>query len=409
MRPKLKPMDQQVIVITGASSGIGLATARLAASRGAKVVLAARNGQALEQIAGQIRADGGEAATVEADVARPEDIERIAAVALERFGRIDSWINNAATAIFGRLVHVPLADHRALFETTYWGVVNGSMTALKHMSRSGGALINVGSVISDRAFPLQGPYAAAKHAVKGFTDALRMEVKRDNMPISVTLVQPASIDTPFPDHARNYLQEAPSLPAPRYSPRLVARTILYACSHPARHLYVGGAAIGISTLSALLPRTMDKLFGAVAFDAQHSGRPPQSDSDRRDNLYEARADGAERSRYDGSGVHENSLLTEAQKLPLWPLGVAAGLAAALFAFVRAEGGWRPARRDARRAVQTLRRRSGRAVRQLTSSDSPVGRLVHAGAQLLARGSDRQYDLSDMRSRSHAGVRARGFL
>lgn len=177
MKPNLKPLRDQVIVITGAGSGIGAATARMAASRGAKVVLAGRQEEALQQVAQEIGQDGGTAICVAADVGVQDDHDRILAQAVERFGRVDTWVNNAGVSIYGTLEEVPIEDQRKLFETDYWGVVYGSLTAVRHMKSSGGAIINVGSEVSDRAVPLQGAYSAAKHAVKGYTDALRMELR----------------------------------------------------------------------------------------------------------------------------------------------------------------------------------------------------------------------------------------
>jgi short-subunit dehydrogenase len=207
--PRLKRVREQVIVITGASSGIGLATARLAAERGAHVVLAARNQQDLEQVTNEIRANGGHAVCVAADVANPEDVDRIAETAMREFGRIDTWVNNAGLSLYGKLTEVPMADKRRLFDINFWGVVNGCRTAVRFMKHNGGALINLGSEVSDRAIPLQGIYSASKHAVKGYTDALRMELEHDEVPISVTLVKPSAINTPYPEHAREGNLERP--------------------------------------------------------------------------------------------------------------------------------------------------------------------------------------------------------
>jgi NADP-dependent 3-hydroxy acid dehydrogenase YdfG len=204
MAVSLKPLDQQVIVITGASSGIGLATAEAAAKEGAKLVLASRSAKALQEIATRINANGGEAVHVVADVGDRSQVERIAEAALSRFGRIDTWINDAGVSIYGRLVEVSEKDSRRLFDTNFWGVVNGSLAALPHLLKQGGALINVGSEVSDAVVPLQGMYSASKHAVKGFTDALRVEIEEvDKAQVSITLIQPTAVNTPYPQHAKN--------------------------------------------------------------------------------------------------------------------------------------------------------------------------------------------------------------
>jgi short-subunit dehydrogenase len=192
MAIKLKPLKEQVIIITGASSGIGLATARAAAAKGAKVVLVSRNEEALAQIEQEIKAAGGEAIHVRADVGIKEQVQWIADTAMYHFGRIDTWVNDAGVSIYGRLEEVSEEDNRRLFDTNFWGVVNGSLAAVKCMRNTGGAIINIGSELSDLSIPLQGMYSASKHAVKGFTDALRIELEEDKAPISVTLIKPAA-------------------------------------------------------------------------------------------------------------------------------------------------------------------------------------------------------------------------
>jgi len=173
MSVKLKPVSEQVIVITGASSGIGLATARAACEQGARVVLAARNGEALAKIEQELTAAGGQAAHVVCDVADRSAVERVARTAVQRFGGFDTWVNNAGVGLWARLEDVTEADARRLFDTNFWGLVHGCQVALPTLKARGGALINVGSELSDVAVPIQGIYVASKHAVKGYTDALR--------------------------------------------------------------------------------------------------------------------------------------------------------------------------------------------------------------------------------------------
>ncbi|MGE5623098.1 MAG: SDR family NAD(P)-dependent oxidoreductase, partial [Bacillota bacterium] len=160
MKIRLKKLSEQVIVITGATSGIGLTTARRAAERGARVVLAARNEDALKQLTFELSKRGHEAVHVVADVGIEEDVRKIAQAAIQRFGGFDTWVNNAGISIFGRLEDVPLEDQRKLFQTNFWGVVHGSLVAVEHLKqRGGGAIINLGSEVSDRALPLQGAYS----------------------------------------------------------------------------------------------------------------------------------------------------------------------------------------------------------------------------------------------------------
>jgi short-subunit dehydrogenase len=275
MRQLLKPIERQVIVITGASSGIGLATAELAAEEGARLVLAARSAQALEDIVTNFRSRGVDAIAVACDVGNRADVERLAQAAIDRFGTIDTWINDAGVAIYGRLDEVTEADARQLFETNFWGVVHGSLVALPHLRRSGGALINVGSEVSEAAIPLLGMYTASKHAVKGFTDSLRVEVEEvDKAPISIALIQPSATDTPFPQHGRNYMDREPKLPTPRMAPRKVAAAILEAAIKPTRNKKVGAMATFNTLLAKFLPRFADSQ-AAKYVDRQQYDEPPR--------------------------------------------------------------------------------------------------------------------------------------
>jgi short-subunit dehydrogenase len=281
---KLKKLDQQVIVITGATSGIGLATARMAAEAGAKLVLAARDGDALDTLAHEMRQRGVEVATVAADVGEAGDVERIGKAAIERYGRVDTWINNAGGSVYGTNEQVALADMERVMQTNLWGCVNGSLEAVKLMKASGGgALINLGSEVSDRAIPLQGTYAASKHAIKAFTESLRMELDKENAPISVTLIKPSAIATPFAEHAKNYMDHEPALPPPNYAPELVAEAILHAAVKPERELFVGGHAKASSVLGGLMPRAMDRFMRGSMFDQQQSDK--LSRNGRTDSLH----------------------------------------------------------------------------------------------------------------------------
>jgi short-subunit dehydrogenase/ferritin-like metal-binding protein YciE len=269
----LKPMHEQVIVITGATSGIGLATARMAAARGAKVVAAARNEDALREMEKEV---GDERMTaVPADVGREEDVRRIAQTAIERHGGFDTWINNAGVLIYGKLLEVTLEDMRRLFETNFWGTVHGSRIAAEHLRERGGAVINMGSVESDRALPLQGIYAASKHAVQAFTDALRMELEKEDAPVSVTLIKPGTVDTPLAEHARNYLDAKPSSPGPAYAPQVVAKVILHCAEHPVRHIHIGSSGRAIAAMGAMFPKLTDKFMEATMAEARATERPPQ--------------------------------------------------------------------------------------------------------------------------------------
>jgi len=313
MRIRLKPIDQQTIVVTGATSGNGLATVEEAAARGARVVLAARNLDALEEVAVRLRSHGGQVAVCAADVADADEVERVAATAVQQFGGIDAWVNNAAAASYGTIEQVTLEDHRRIFDVNYFGVLHGSLIAARHLrARGGGAIINLGSVLSDRAMILQGPYSATKAAVQAATDALRMELEQDGAPISVTLIKPGAIHTPYPEHARNYMNAPPRLPPPLYDPRLVADAILFACEHPRRQLYVGGGGLAVSLAGKVAPRLTDLAMEAFGTSSQQSPHDAGV-LNRRDNLHEPRPEGTIDGAQDVQ-VRRTSFLLQAQKL-----------------------------------------------------------------------------------------------
>ena len=325
MKPKLKKIRDQVIVITGASSGIGLSTARLACERGARVVLAARNEQSLRDLTAGMRQAGCEATYVVADVSVQQQVERIANVALERFGRIDSWVNNAAVSIYGNLLRIPVEEQRRVFEVNYWGIVYGSLTALRSLKGQGGALINMGSGLSDRAIPKQGPYSASKHAIKGFTDALRMEVEEAGWPVSITLIKPSAIDTPYKQHAKNYLPKLPKNPPPVYAPRAVAEAILHVAEHPTRDVFVGLGGKFVSTVGQLMPRLSDKVMEKVLLDLQQTDDPAGPLDEH--NLYTPGTDGDERGHYPHY-VSESSVYAKATLHPAWSAAAMVALSAA---------------------------------------------------------------------------------
>jgi NAD(P)-dependent dehydrogenase (short-subunit alcohol dehydrogenase family) len=334
MKLKLKRLEDQVMVITGGTSGIGLATARRAAERGARVVLCSRNEPELRETVAAIEERGGKARSVVADVSDPDDVERLAATAIEEYGALDTWVNNAGVSFYGRLTEVAIEDMRRLFEVNFWGTVYGARAAVARLKGSGGALINIGSVVSDRAIPLQGAYSASKHAVKGFTDALRMELEEEGAPISVTLIKPSTIDTPYFQHAKNYMAVEPKPPAPVYAPEVVANAILRAAEHPVRDITIGGGGRLITALGTALPRLTDFYMERAMFDAQRSDTPAAR---REGNLYAPAAEGGkERGGYRGH-VMRSSVYTRAALSPGKAL-LAAGLGLAVFAGIRSLAG-----------------------------------------------------------------------
>ena len=329
-RIALKPLSQQVVVLTGGTSGIGLVTARLLAQRGARLFLIARNESALRAVQDEIRGKGGQAHYAVADVADKAAVDAAAAEAIATYGSFDTWVNDAGAFIYGRLDTVALEDQRRLFDVTYWGTVHGALAAARHLKQTGGAIVNVGSVLGEIAIPYQGAYCAAKFALKGFTEALRREAEAERQPISFTLIKPAAINTPFTDHARNRMGSAGTRnPPPAYDPHLVARAIAHACETPVRDLTIGGMG-GVSMVvgNLLAPRVMDWLAARLGRTSMTTEDP--GNAAERDNLYEPREDLVENSSLRPL-TRKTSLALEAQLHPRATWAVMAGLAALVLA------------------------------------------------------------------------------
>jgi len=336
MRVRQKPLDQQVIVITGATSGIGLVTAKRAAAQGASLVLVARSQQTLDAVADEIKAEGGRAITVVADVGDEAQVQAVADKTLEAFGGFDTWVNGAGVGVYGQVMDLPADEHYRLFQTNYWGVVFGSRIAARHMAarEGGGTLINVGSINSDFAIPLLGAYSASKHAVKGFTDALRMELRHAGAPVQVTLVKPSGIGTPFSEHARNHTVNQPQVAPPVYAPETVAEAILHAATHRVRSVTVGGAGRAMVGSAQLMPGIMDRFFGWSMPKMQQSDDPKTPG----DNLFEGQSEGRP-YRAKGPG-RRFSTYTFAVNRPIASIaliGLAGAGAAALFVHGRRQG------------------------------------------------------------------------
>jgi len=356
MTVRLKGINEQTIVITGATSGIGLTTARMAAAMGANLVLVARNEEALRALAVEISARGGRAIYVSGDIAGEETARRAAAESAATFGGFDTWLNNAGGSIYGRIMEVPTDDFRRLFETNVWGVVNGSRVAVEHLRQRGGALINVGSEVSDSPVPLQGMYSASKHAVKGFTDSLRMEVEADGYPISVSLIKPTAIHTPFVENAKSYLPYEPQLPAPVYAPEHVAEAILYCAENPTREFFVGEMAKVHSSLATWAPRVGELMNESMIDSFQNSGDPPRPD--RADGLYQTNSKLHERGSRERFVMEESPYL-RAKLHPYVTYGLLLGSGVALAAWLGSGRGGRYSSSDSGRVQSPQRSRSDR--------------------------------------------------
>lgn len=313
-RPTLKPLNEQAIVVTGATSGIGLTTARRAARAGACVFLIARGENDLKALCEELQGQGARVAWAVADVADYDALAEAADKCRRLFGGFDTWVNNAGVSIYGPIRETTLEDQRRLFETNYWGLVNGSLVAVEHLRGrpGGGAIINVGSILSDAPIPVQGVYSASKHAVKGFTNALRMELIREGAPISLSLIKPAAVDSPYSKHARNLTGYAVQNPQPVYATHVVADTILYCASHPIREITVGGGGRLIASLYAAFPGLAEPLLARFApslMRDRHSAYQPYDDG-----LYDPTEDGLDEEVHYPM-VRQFSALAEVRKHP----------------------------------------------------------------------------------------------
>lgn len=276
---KLKPIKQQVVVVMGASSGIGRLTALRFAARGAKVVVAARGERKLQALVDEIEQTGGTASAVVADVAEWEQVQRVADHAAETYGRLDTWVHVAAVVVYARFEDTSPREWQRVVDVNLNGQAYGALAALPHLKREGrGALIHVSSVMAKRSFPLASSYGASKQGINGMLESLRVELRDENVPVSVTNVLPASINTPLFNVARTKLGVKPKPASPVYQPDVVADAILYAAEHPVVEIYADGAARAMVLPQLVSPRLMDALVLRFGFRTQQTMLPKSADA-----------------------------------------------------------------------------------------------------------------------------------
>jgi len=275
----------RVVVITGASAGVGRATARAFARRGARIGLLARGGEGLEGARRDVEAAGGEALVVPTDVADSEAVEAAAAAVERRFGPPDVWVNNAMTSVFAPLKEMTPEEFRRVTEVTYLGTVHGTMAALKRMlPRDRGVIVQVGSALAYRGIPLQAAYCGAKHAIQGFSESLRAELLHDGSNVRVTMVQLPALNTPQFGWVKSRLPHKAQPVPPIYQPELAGDAIVWAADHDRREVNVGGSTAIVLLGNKFLPGFGDWYLAKTGFGGQQTGEP--ADPNRPHNLWE---------------------------------------------------------------------------------------------------------------------------
>jgi short-subunit dehydrogenase len=281
-----------VVVVTGASGGIGRAIAHAFAKRGAHVGLIARGHASLEAAAEEVRSLGGQALVVAADVADPDQVEAAAAAVEERFGAIDVWVNDAMATVFARFLDTEPAEYRRATEVTYLGAVYGTMAALRRMhERDQGTIVQVGSALSYRAIPLQASYCGAKFAIRGFTDSIRTELLADRRRVRITMVQLPGVNTTQFNWCRSKLPKHPQPVPPIYQPEIPAEAVYWAAQHPRREVWVGYSTVQAILGNKLAPWLADRYLARTAISGQQVDDLPVS-PERPDNLYDPLPDKA---------------------------------------------------------------------------------------------------------------------
>ncbi|MBD1844611.1 SDR family oxidoreductase [Cyanobacteria bacterium FACHB-63] len=319
----LKPINEQVVAVVGASSGIGRDAALKFAERGAKVIVAARSQQGLASLVEEIHQRGGEAIAVIADVADYEQVKAIADKAVDRFGRLDTWVHAAATGLFSTFDRITPEEFKRVIDVNLMGQVYGAMVALPHLKKEGrGSLIHITSVEARRSLPYQSPYSASKHGTMGMIDALRLELKHQGYPINVANIMPGVINTPFYSKGKTKLGVKPMATPPFYNASLVTDAILYAAEHPVRDYIVSDVGKVLDVVQRISPGLVDTALLAIGFVSQRTKE--EKGEDDPNNLYEAiQEPGYDRVDGDYSNLEIPSFLDHIDKTPLFSLGVLA--------------------------------------------------------------------------------------
>ena len=277
--------EPQVVVVTGASAGLGRAVVRAFAREGAHIGLLARGRDGLEAAAREVESLGGRALVLGVDVADADKVDQAAETIEQKFGPIDIWINNAMVSVFSPVKEMTAADYKRVTDVTYLGYVYGTLAALKRMlPRDRGVIVQVGSALAYRGIPLQSAYCPAKHAIQGFHDSLRSELLHDNSHVRVTMVQLPAMNTPQFSWVKSRLPRKPQPVPPIYQPEIGADAVLFAARNDRREIYVGYPTVAAIVGDKIAPAFGDWYLAKAGYDAQQTSEP--INADRRDNLWE---------------------------------------------------------------------------------------------------------------------------
>jgi NAD(P)-dependent dehydrogenase (short-subunit alcohol dehydrogenase family) len=324
--------NPRTVVITGASAGVGRATALAFARRGWNIALLARDSSGLENAKREVEQAGGDAMTIPADVADADAMFAAAAQVVERWGAIDVWVNDAMATMFAPLADISPVEFRRITEVTYLGYVFGTMAALKHMRpRNAGTIVQVGSALGYRAIPLQSAYCGAKFAIRGFTDALRSELQHDRSAIRITMLQLPAVNTPQFDWARNKMPRRPQPMPPIYQPESIAEAVFHASQAAPRELWIGFSSLKAIVGTMVVPGLLDRLLARTGYEGQFTSEP--RNPEQADNLFRPLPGGhATHGRFDDR-ARRNAATFNASAVRAVTMGAAAVLmvAAALLA------------------------------------------------------------------------------
>ena len=333
-----KPLADQVVLVTGASSGLGRAIARAAGERGARVVVTARNAEALDDCARELEAFGAQALALPADHAVEDEVHQVVERAIDRFGRLDTVVASAMVSVFGEFEQLRMDELRRVLDVNFLARVSLLQAALPHLKETRGTFIDVNSALAYRGIPLQAPYCATKAALRTFLESVRVEQRKHDTRVNICVVLPGAINTPHFDRVRQKLGFQPQPVPPIYQPEAFAEAVLHCAEHPVRELPIGWGAQKLLWGQKLVPSVADRILERTGWDSQHTQEPKPTDAP--DNLFETlTADPGAHGRFDDRS--RESTLWTSLRLRRWLVGGAVAAAGGAIAALSQRNGHEP--------------------------------------------------------------------